>query len=228
MHVFIMTDLEGISGVEQIEMINPESDNYGETVSYLMSDANAAIAGAFAGGATRVSIVDGHGSGKNFDLDKLDPRAERIPASVYSKRTLDEWDIDAFFIVGAHAMAGTVGAFLDHTQSSIAWFDYKINGKSHGEIGQEASFFGLKDIPLIFVSGDRAACLEASSLIKNIVTASVKTARIRNRAECVPVDEARALIFEGAKKAVEQTAKIKPYKIDLPVTIEVTHTRNDY
>jgi hypothetical protein len=42
------------------------------------------------------------------------------------------------FCMGAHAMAGTQNAFLDHTQSSLSWHDYSINGRKVGELAQRA------------------------------------------------------------------------------------------
>ncbi len=228
MHIFIMTDIEGISGIDNIDMIDMNNEGYKTAVKYLMSDVNAAIDGAFAGGADRVTVVDGHGTGSNFIKSELDPRAEQMSAGAYFRRTLDEWDIDAFFAIGCHAMAGTERAFLDHTQSSNAWFDYKINDVSHGEIGQQAAFFGVADIPLLMVTGDKAACDEAAEIDPEIVTVCVKKADIRNKATCISVEEAGKLIFDGARRAMGKIGKIKPYKIEFPATIEVTHTRNDY
>ena len=228
MHIFIMTDIEGISGIDHIDMIDMENECYKTAVKYLMSDVNAAISGAFAGGADKVTVLDGHGTGRNFIKEELDPRAEQLSASTYFNRPIGEWDIDAFFAIGCHAMAGAEKAFLDHTQSSRAWFDYKINGKSHGEIGAQAAFFGMTDIPLLMVTGDDAACAEAKEFVPDVLTVSVKKATKRNEAECIPTDEARELIFNASREALARIGEIKPYKIDLPVTVEVTHTRNDY
>ena len=228
MKIFIMTDLEGISGINSIDMIKADSDGYTYAKERLMCDVNAAISGLFDGGADEVSVFDGHGSGMNFIKEKLDTRVRQITIEEYFNTPIEDWNIDGFISIGCHAMAGTQKAFLDHTQSSVTWFDFKINGVSHGEIGQQAAFFGMTDIPLIMVSGDEAACLEAKALVPEVITACVKTANERNRAECLPVEEATRLIYEAAKDAVLNFGKAKPYKISLPVTLDVTFTRNDY
>ena len=228
MHIFILTDFEGISGVESRDMIDSDNENYDKARNYLMSDTNAAIAGAFAGGADKVSVIDGHSGGLNFIEEKLDSRVVQISADTYYKTKFSEWDVDGFIALGAHAKAGTVCAFLDHTKSSRSWFDYKINGVSYGEIGIHASTFGLIDIPMIMVTGDEATCREAKELVLDVVTVSVKKATERNKAESIPVEEAYELIYNAAKEAVTKVGKIKPYKITLPATVEVTYTRNDY
>ena len=63
MHIYIITDLEGISAVDSIDMMDENSEGYKLACERLMSDTNAAIEGAFAGGADKVYVVDGHGSG---------------------------------------------------------------------------------------------------------------------------------------------------------------------
>jgi D-amino peptidase len=125
-------------------------------------------------------------------------------------------------------MAGTEKAFLEHTQSSKTWFDYKINGKSCGEFIQGAAYVGAYDIPFIFVSGDEAACNEAKSFIPEIATAVEKHAIERNTAKSLPTLEARNLIKSTAAESLKLINKIKPYKISLPAEITVTFQRTDY
>ncbi len=225
--IIIITDLEGVSGVDSIKMMDESTEGYQRARKLLMADVNAAIDGAFAGGATEVFVVDGHGSGNNFIKEELDKRAVQIAAKdIVTDMPVD--NISAVMSIGCHAMAGTVKGFLDHTQSSLCWFDYKIGGVSYGEIGQQAILFGVYDAPLVCVTGDKAACDEAQALIDGISVAAVKTAEKRNEAHCLPQEEALKLIYNAAKEGVLKSENIKPYKIDLPTQIEVTYTRNDY
>ena len=59
-----------------MEMIRRDNSGYDYSVKRLMIDVNAAIDGAFAGGATRVTVLDSHGGGGNFDISLLDKRAD--------------------------------------------------------------------------------------------------------------------------------------------------------
>ena len=227
MNIFIMTDLEGITGVDTIEALSMDGELYRAACENLMRDANAAIAGFFDGGATRVYIADGHGTGKNFISEMLDPRAQVLNVAEWSKATA-AGEIDAYAEIGMHARAGTPNAFLDHTQSSIQWFDYRINGRSHGEFGIAAAFSGIYDVPAIMVSGDEAACKEARAFAGEIELAVVKHALCRNKAESLPFEQARAAIYQAAKNATALIGKIKPYKLQQPLDIQLTLSRTDY
>ena len=218
MTIFIETDLEGISGVSTISMV-AESDRYAR--ERLMADTNAAVRGAFEGGADRVIVLDGHGGGHNFIPELLDPRAETGPESEAARA-------DACFIIGMHAMAGTQNAFLDHTQNSVRWHDYRINGRNYGESGQLAAYAGAFGVPLVMVSGDFAACAEALCLFDRPEVAVVKTAIGRNRAECLPVEEAERRICEAARRAVLRIGTFRPFRVTLPAVIEVDFNRCDY
>ena len=223
--VFIVTDLEGISGVSTMEQIAEDHPEHRIICENLMKDTNAAIAGAFDAGAETVYVLDGHGSGKNFIPGMLDPRAIQI--------TMDEMPkyipaVSAIMQVGLHAMAGTSKAFLDHTQSSVSIHNYYFNDMRIGELMQDGVYAGHFGVPCVMVSGDRAACAEAEHFFPGVHTAVVKTAEIRNKAECLPEEEAHRLIYEAAKAGYADRAGIKPYNMPLPFTVTVEFNRADY
>lgn len=53
MKVFISADIEGIAGVMRPEQCNPAHADYAAARELMEQEVNAAIDGAFAGGATR-------------------------------------------------------------------------------------------------------------------------------------------------------------------------------
>ena len=223
--VLMITDLEGISGVSKIEQVmDTESPDYIHTRERLMADTNAAIAGCFDAGADAVYVWDGHGSGKNFIEGALDARAVQINGKTIMGVIRD---CDVLMLVGMHAMSGTAKAFLDHTQSSQSIFDYKYNGIRRGEITQECIFAGYFGIPCVMVTGDRAACEEASALLPGVITAEVKYAEVRNTAVCLPNDEAEKRIYDAAVAGMTLEGR-EPFDPGFPLTIEVTFTRSDY
>src|SRR5579862_7196941 len=160
--IYIHTDLEGVSGIDTAEMIVTNGPRYRECCELLMGDLNAAVDGAFAGGAENVTVLDSHGGGlKNFILDMLDPRAENdTKANGKWWGKLDD-TYDGTFFFGAHAMSGTINGFLDHTQSSETWHNYRVNGRRFGELAQWATVAGHFGVPMLMVCGDEAACVEA-------------------------------------------------------------------
>lgn len=229
MKVYIATDMEGISLIwkhEQVTRDSPADYQYGQRQS--VADVNAAIEAAYDAGATRVVVQDGHGPSALL-WDQVDQRAEieRIAHVGNLQPSLDE-SFDALLLVGRHAMAGTPAAFLDHTQSSTVWFSYRINGVEYGEIGQEALYAAAFGVPLVFVSGDRAACREAERQFPGVATAEVKHAQKRAYACCVSGDEARRRIREGVKLGLSRVGDIKPVQLATPLTIELTFQRTDY
>ncbi len=228
MKIYIHTDLEGISGIDCIEMMSKSDPRHQFARERLMADLNAAIEGVFEGGATEVMVVDRHGGANNFIPELLDKRVT-VDHKLNDLWTgaLDE-TFDGTIIIGAHAMAGTMNAFLDHTQSSLKGFNYYINGKRTGEIGQWATMCAHFKVPVLMVSGDEAACAEARAFLGPVETAVVKRAIGRNRAECVDLAEAERRIREAAKRAMSLVGKAKLYTPILPMEIIEEYTRTDY
>ncbi len=226
MKIYIMTDLEGISGVDSIDMIPEANEGYRRAVQYLCDDINAAVEGAFRAGATEVVVRDGHGSGKNFSPDMLDPRATYDDTKAYAGMLDDSFA--GVFVIGAHAMAGTANAFLDHTQSSICWHNYYINGIRSGELAQYACMAGHHNVPILFVSGDEAACQEARAFFAGVETAAVKNAIGRNHAECYDRTDCLDKIQTAAQRSISRIGKIRPYRPLLPMEIRVEFNRADY
>jgi D-amino peptidase len=228
MKIYIHTDLEGISGIDRIEMIDKNGVSYRDSIVRLMADVNAAIDGAFAGGATHVTVLDSHGGGGNFDLSLLDKRADiDIKENKKWWGKLDDTYAGTFFI-GAHAMAGTMNGFLDHTMDSSRWFNYWINGRKMGELALWAIVAGHFNVPLLMVSGDEAACVEARQFFTPLETTIVKRAIGRNRAELVDSEESLKRIQESARKAVSFAGKVNPFKPILPMEIKLELYRSDY
>lgn len=218
MKIYIETDLEGISGIGDKSMIE-RNDRY--ALERLMADTNAAVKGAFDGGADEVIVEDGHGGGNNFIKEMLDPRAIQVTHEPV-------FDCDACFMIGAHAKSGTEHAFYDHTQSSVSWHDYYINGRACGEMAQLGAFAGAFGIPIVMVSGDFAACAEAREFFGNIRTACVKYGIGHTEAECLPTDEAEKSIYESAKAAIGIVKTTPPFRVLLPAEIMVEFNRTDY
>jgi len=229
MKVYIHTDLEGVSGIDNLEMIQTESDRFEESRERLSEDVNAAVAGAFDGGAKHVTVLDSHGSGvENIIWDKIDKRAERD-----TKPTKRWWGIldetyDATFFIGAHAMAGTINAFLDHTQSSLQVYDWYYNGRKCGEMAQWALVAGHFGVPLVMMSGDEAAVAEAYAFFDAIETAPVKRGRGRNDAVLIDPDEAHRRIHDAAARAVPRAKEAEPFRLTLPIEVILDFTRSDY
>ena len=228
MKIHIHTDLEGVSGIDRMEQVGPDGADDRAACEKLMGDLNAAVAGAFDGGATHVTVLDSHAGGGNFILDLLDDRAANDTRPNKKWWGLLDDSYDGAFFIGAHPMAGTINGFLDHTQSSRHWFDYSINGRSMGELAQWAIHAGNFGVPLLMVSGDEAACAEARAFFDPVETAAVKQGLCRNRAQAYPLEEARRRIHDAAERAMGLLGKARPLRPICPMDIRLTWTRADF
>jgi D-amino peptidase len=228
MKIYIITDMEGVSGICNEQQVQRDHPAYAEGRQLLIGDVNAAVDGAFAGGATEVVVNDGHGGGFNFLMEQMDPRAryERPNGGLDFLPALDD-SFAGLFCVGYHAMAGTLNGFLDHTQSSASWFNYSINGRRTGELGQCGLWAGSFDVPVLLVTGDQAACAEGQEFFGEIETAAVKEGIGRQHARCLHPQVAREAIRAAARRAMERVGSIPPYRIDPPLTIRLEYYRSD-
>jgi len=226
-NVFIMTDVEGVSEIEDASQIDRSLDSYQRTRELLMSDVNAAIAGVKDAGADQVYVIDGHGGGRNFIPEALDPRAIQVPLRgdpdfSYMKT------VGAVLLIGTHAKAGTDMAFLEHTQWPGVVYNYYYNGITIGEISQVAAFGAAYGVPLVTVTGDLAACEEAKALFPDVNAVVVKTAISATKANCISAQQTADMIYKASKIGFENRHDIKPMELKFPLTISVDVTRVEY
>lgn len=136
MKVLISADIEGVAGVFHPEQTRAGNGEYEAARRWMTLEANAAIKGAFAGGATHVWVNDSHGGFRNLLPDLLDARAQVV---LGKPRTLGmmaglEYGAALVFMIGYHARSQTHG-ILSHTINSFAFARVSLNGVEVGEAG---------------------------------------------------------------------------------------------
>jgi D-amino peptidase len=232
--IYIMTDLEGVAGVENFEQwCFTKGRYYDRARALLTAEINAAVKGLFSGGAKSIVVSDGHGDG-GVDPETIDPRVELIRGWPNGWPLELDRTYDAVAFVGQHAKASTVGAHLAHTQS-LNWIDCTVNGVSIGEFGQFVVCASELGIPVIFGSGDLAFTKEAQALVPGIETVAVKWGLKSGTGADLSEEEypryvasarhkhpvqARELIRAGAQRAI-QRAQQESFGI-IPLTAPFT------
>jgi D-amino peptidase len=73
--VYISVDMEGIGGISHSKPTDRDDVGYPAAVALMVGEANAAIEGAYEGGATEVLVNDSHGQMFNLIPEDLDARA---------------------------------------------------------------------------------------------------------------------------------------------------------
>jgi D-amino peptidase len=226
--VLIMSDMEGVSGIVDWAQVNGGAPMFEEGRKLYTEEINAAIRGAKSAGATEIVVVDCHGAGASWTFNSLvaellDPACTWVAHHAWTGYTqLLESGCDAALFVGMHAMAGTPDGVLSHTVSSEAWYELRFNDTLVGETGINAALCGNWNCPVVLVTGDTATCREATDLLgPELTTVAVKEGLSRFSARQIPPVRAREMIEIGAREALGQRARIRPYQPTRPTTITI-------
>ncbi len=218
--VYILTDGEGPAGIERFEQVDP---NNPELKKQLAEEINAAVEGLLEAGATEVIVWDGHDGSRTLRLADLHPKAKLLQGTPLPRTLGLDSSFAAMLFVGQHAMAGAPG-ILAHSYSSEGIQNMWMNGKLVGEIGTRTAWAGWLGVPVIFISGDRAACEELLEIVPNAEAAIVKEAYSRTAALSLSRAAALELIRQKARAALLRRAEIKPYRVTGPVEFRIEYT----
>jgi D-amino peptidase len=236
MRVFIISDMEGVSGIIKWQQTDgaKEKRAYHEGRELYTEEINAAVRGARTGGADEIVVMDCHGAGEEWTFnslipDKLDRSCEYVVQSSWTEYTeLLEQGCDAALFVGMHAKAGTPDGVMSHTVSGQAWRELQFNGTSVGETGINAALCGHWNCPVLLVTGDAAVCREAKELLgEGLTTVAVKKGFGRFSARMFPPLRARQMIEDGARRALQDLSAVKPYDPGSPCEIRIEFTTSD-
>ncbi len=221
--VFISVDMEGVTGVVHWEEVSRTGKDYNYFRTVMTKEANAAIEGAFAAGATEVVVRDSHGSARNILPELLDRRARLLRdwsgSHMSMMEGIDE-SFDAVMFVGYHAMAGTPDALLEHTSSGNVT-SIVINGVALPEAGYNALIAGNFGVPIVFTAGDRAICNQVTELFGEVETVAVKEG-IGGAALNLHPEVARERIRAGVEHALRNLDRYQPYRLTSPYTLVLT------
>jgi len=233
MKILIAADMEGVTGVVHWDQVMPGSADYPRFRKLMTDDVNAAIRGAFAGGANAVTVADGHNNGRNIMIEDLDARASLTsgtPAPLSMVNGVDQ-GVDGAMFIGYHGRMGAIDAILDHTWSDERVSGLWINDRAFGEAGLNGAVCGHFDVPIIMASGDQTLCAEVKEFFGDQVeTVQVKQAVSRMSAECLPPQVTTKRIEQAAKRAVEKLKNRKaslPFRVAQPIKMTLEFEQSD-
>jgi D-amino peptidase len=230
MKVFLVSDMEGVSGIVKGAQTTGGAPMYEEARRLYTEEINAAIRGARTAGATEIVVMDCHGAGGEWTFNSLvpellDPGCEYVVQEEWTEYTeFLEQGVDAALFVGMHALAGTRDGVLNHTVSGQVWQNLWFNGTLVGETGINAALCGSWNCPVLLVTGDDATCREATALLGDtLTTVAVKRGLGAFSARQIPPVRARALIEAGALQALSDLHAVAPYSPGEPCEIRVEY-----
>lgn len=225
MKIFLLTDLEGISGIVDWDMQgNWNSPFFQDARKFMTGEANAAIEGLLEAGADDIVVCDGHGGAYcNFNFEDLNPAARLLIGDmVYDLEGLDA-SFDAMILIGTHAMEGTQRGILSHTMSSRTYANLWVNDRAINEAMLWGYLAGDKGVPLVMISGDRWAIEESKEVLGGIEYVAVKEGLSRRTAVNLHPQKARELVKAAARRAVALIGKVPPLQPAKPVTFTVEY-----
>jgi D-amino peptidase len=225
MRVYVSVDMEGIAGIAHMRQVWRGSDDYPACRELMTREANAAVEGAFDGGATSVVVNDSHGDMANLLPEMMDERAELLIGSPKPASMMQGLNGEAGVIlcIGYHARAGTEAAVLDHTYAGRIVYDLRVNGESWTEADLNAAYAGTFGVPIGMVTGDDKACAQAEERLPAVRTVVVKEGLGKGVALSVHPAAARAAIRRTAAETVRTAfgGGFAPFRPEPPFALEV-------
>jgi D-amino peptidase len=214
--------MEGITGVCHGEHTMRSGREHERARELMTGEVNAAVQGAMDAGATEVIVNDSHGTMRNIIPELLHKDAYLITGSPKHLSMMQGVDAECegVIFVGYHARMGVPGV-LSHTYDSSTVFNVRLNGQLVGEAALNAMVASHYGVPIIMLTGDKAAVEDSREVLGDFVGVAVKEAATRYSVKGVHPDKACEMIREGAKEAVMRRKEFKPFGVEKPITIEM-------
>ena len=227
MKVYISVDMEGIAGVSHPKPTERADSGYPAAVDLMVREANAAIEGALAGGATEILVNDSHGGMYNLRPADLHPSARVLQGQKAWSMVAGAGPGAGFGValfVGYHARAGHPTGTIAHTFSGRPTLT-RLNGRLVGETGINASVLGAWGIPVGLVAGDDALAAEVADWLPWAERAVVKEGAGGNAAASLHPSVAADLVRSCAERAVKRAiaGELRPLTLEPPIVIEVDY-----
>jgi len=189
----------------------------------LTADVNAVVAGAFGGGAAKVTVKDTHDTGFNCLPGRLDHRAGYVGGH-FTRPTFygDLSDYDLVLYTAIHAASGTPDAFFPHTHYGI-FAEVLINGRRVCEMDVYGAYLGEFGVPVGFVSGEDVAVRQAMECLPWAKLVEVDKRKETYTSGAASIDylkQGRARLREQAASAVRCLDEMKPLVLPGPLHFE--------
>jgi D-amino peptidase len=224
MKVHISVDMEGVAGTVTSDQLGPTGFEYGRFREFMTREALAAVQAARAAGATEILVADSHGNGENLLIEQF-PQDVRIirswPRKLGMVAGIDD-GVDAAIFIGYHAGTNNPTGVRAHTFSSANLTRVALNGTNMTEGSWNAAIAGQFGVPVVMMSGDDAAIAEVRKAIGNIEAAETKRSLGFHSANTLTPQMSADLIGQRVRAAFGRLQDFKPYKVQMPVTVDVS------
>ena len=227
MKIYISADMEGLSGVVSRKQVEPGNSDYERTRKMMTDEVNAMIDAFIFRGANKVVVNDSHANMDNILIEEFDERGHLIsgsPKPLSMMEGIDE-SFDLCVFMGYHGRPGKTAAVMDHTYSSSAIYEVRINGKAMSEAGINGRLAGYYGVPVALVSGDQNTVSCAKEELNKPIGLVVKES-IGRRAACLtPFPKIVDKIREKVGKVFAEKDSLQPTREKGEISLEVEFVR---
>lgn len=229
--LYISADIEGVACISApVEVDKAHPSEYQPFRDQMTAEVAAACAGAFDAGVEAIVVKDAHWTARNIDPHRL------VAPEGRSLRLIRGWsghpfamvqDIDASFeaaaFIGYHSAGGQGGNPLAHTVSSRMFARVELNGAIASEFLIYAYAAASVGVPVVFVSGDRQLCDEASRRIEGLQTVATLEGQGASVLSMLP-GEAVRLIEAGVRRTLSGPA-VAPLRLPPEFAFRLTFNK---
>lgn len=212
MKLLISADMEGATGVTWPADVEPGTEQWQRCRRMFTSDVNAAIAGFFDGGADEVLVNEAHSTMRNLLLEDLDHRAVMLTGrhkELSMVEGIQDQSVQGVAFLGYHAPAGAEGV-LAHTYLANSITSVRVNGEIGSEGRLNAHVAAEFGVPVVLITGDDRACLDAAGYAPHALAVAVKDCVSRYAAVCRPPEQTAAAITAAAARAARLAGRKTP------------------
>lgn len=228
MKLFISSDIEGTAGICRWSETERGNSDYPYFAEQMTREVSAAVCGARESGRVEeILIKDAHDSACNL-IPSMLPRGVKImrtwpgePGGMFGGIRNG---FDAAAMTGYHSAAYTAGNPLAHTMNTKNQY-IRVNGKLASEFMLYSYFAAYYNVPVIFISGDKALC-EAAKEFNPGITAAPVSEVYGNASISLHPEDACELIQEKMKEAV--SGDISRCRLALPDSFHVEIEFKEY
>lgn len=221
--VFISADIEGCCGVTHWDETEKDKADYEEFRQQMTREVVAACEGALQAGAKEIVVRDAHDSARNILAVDLPEEARLIRGWAnhpYCMMHGLDSSFDAALLIGYHAGGGSAASPLSHTMTNTRATSITINGERVTEMYINALVASLENVPVLFVSGDKAVCDEAKQRVSDIATCATKegvgdaTINTHPHRVCADIREKVRLVL-STKAMIQPVALPSSFKVQI-------------
>ncbi|MEM1113064.1 MAG: M55 family metallopeptidase [Pseudomonadota bacterium] len=230
MHIYISADIEGVAGVVSPAQTLQQGFEYARARRWMTDEVRAACEGAFAGGASAITVSDSHGNGQNLLLEELPDKVRIVrnwPRPLGMMQGVERAETAAALLIGYHSGAQHAHGVLAHTGSGRLIKTIYLNGQSASETDLNIALAYHYGVPVVMASGDDVFCQHArESIGDGVVTVECKVATGRYSADTLTPAESCARIRAAAEQAVASLPMTAPPPPAAPLNLVVEFQRH--